>query len=172
MYFDRFRSLALVSVFSAAALTACAKPKAPTVVPKEVRVTALDLETVSLDMRVEMTNPNGFPITVQRVSGRVKIEGVDVGTVDVPHTVSLPPNAPTSVQVPLKVRWQGATQLATIAAQGRDIPFTVDGSVGVGSEKLSVDVPYTQNGVITQKQLQDAAIRSVQKQLLPLLQGR
>jgi LEA14-like dessication related protein len=152
------------------ATTACSKPKPPTIVPKEAKVVAVDADGLTLDLQVEMTNPNGFALNVRRVAGRVKVDGIDLGSVDAPSAMALPPNAPTLVRVPTKVRWEGAAALATIAAKGRDVPFVVDGTVGIGGEKLSVDVPFSQAGVITQRDLQQAVIRSIQKHVLPGLQ--
>jgi LEA14-like dessication related protein len=160
----------VLAIAVGAGAIACSKPKPPTVVPKEAKVVGVEQDGVTLDLKVEMTNPNAFPLSVQRVSGRVNVDGVDLGAIDVPHALALAPNTPTLVQVPTKVRWEGAAALATIATKGRDIPFRVDGNVGVGGERLSVDVPFSQTGVITQAQLQQAVIRSIQKHVLPGLQ--
>jgi LEA14-like dessication related protein len=166
---SRRAALALILVMGFMFVVACAKPKPPTVVPKDAKIVALDTETVTLELRLELTNPNGFAIDVRRISANVMVEDLVIGTIDVPHAVSLSSNVPTLVTVPLKLRWDGAAALAKIAAKGKDVPFRVDGSVGIGGERLNVDVPYSQSGVITKQQQEEAAIRSIQRQLLPMI---
>lgn len=159
------RPLAVVLV---ALVLACSKPKPPTLVPKAAQVTAIDPQGVTLDLAVEMTNPNGFTLAVQSVSGHVVLaDGSDLGEVRVGQAVTLPPGAPTLVKVPMTVHWAGVAVLAANALGGRDLPFTVSGSVAVGGEKLNVEVPYSMAGTITQEQLRRAATTSLGKLKLP-----
>lgn len=163
------RSLCLLATTTLLALAACSKPKPPTIVPKSAQVVSIDRDGTTIQLQVELTNPNAFPLTAQRVKARVQLEGpMDLGEVNVPQALSLPANAPTLATIPITIRWEGAAAFASVAAKGRDVPFVVDGTVTVGGEKLNVDLPYRQTGVITQAQLRDAAIRSIEK-LIPNL---
>lgn len=162
------RLFAFVSLIAVALVVACAKPQPPKVVPKAAQVTSVDAQGINLELTVEMTNPNGFTLAVQSITGRVVIGGqTDLGEVRVPHAVSLPPSTPVSVVVPMTIRWSGASILAASALRGEDLPFTVQGSVGVGGEKLNVDVPFSMSGVVTRAQLEKAAMNSLQKLQLP-----
>jgi LEA14-like dessication related protein len=135
-------------------------------------VTAIDPQGVSLDLAVEMTNPNGYTLAVQNVSGRVVLEnGTDLGEVVVSQALSLPPNEKMLVKVPLTARWNGVASLAATALSGKDIPFTVTGKVGVGSEKLSIDVPFAIAGVLTRAELERSLTNQLGKLRLPLPVG-
>ncbi len=164
------RVLALVSsLVLFLALAACSKPQPPKLVPKAAQVIAIDPQGISLELTVEMTNPNSFTLGVQSVTGHVVLgDGSDLGEVRVAQAISLPPNVPTLVKVPMNIRWAGVAGLAANAMSGKDVPFTVSGSVGVGSEKLNVDVPYSMAGTITQDLIRRSIITSLGKLPLPV----
>lgn len=156
--------LLIALVTFALALTGCPKPKPPTLVPKAVQVLGVDPQGITVEMTVEMTNPNGFALSVQSVKARVLMaDGSDLGEVNVVQAITLPPSTPTLVKVPMTVRWSGVNMLGMQALSGKDLPFTVKGTVGVGGEKFFVDVPYSVAGVVTQEQLKRAAINSLGK---------
>ncbi len=158
------RPLALLLIALALAFVACSKPKPPTLVPKAVQVVGVDPQGLTVEMTVEMTNPNGFSVSVQSVKARVVLaDGSDLGEVNIVQAITLPPSTPTLVRVPMTARWSGVNALGAQALSGKDLPFTVTGTVGIGGEKLSVDVPYSVSGVVTQEQLKRAAINSLGK---------
>jgi LEA14-like dessication related protein len=167
----RARSTLALAV-AAPLLVACTKPKPPTLVPKGAQVTGIDPKGVTIDLTVEMTNPNGFAIEVQDIRGRVVLaDGSDLGEVNVTHAVSLPSNVPTLVKVPITANWAGMGSLAAMALGGKDLPFTVSGSVGVGTPSWNVGVPYSVSGTVTQDQLKRVVASELGKLKLPLPLG-
>jgi LEA14-like dessication related protein len=164
-----------VTVLAALAIgvCGCTKPKAPTLVPKEVTVTAVDL--TGFDMRVKMDafNPNGFTIAVRSIVAHVIVDGTqDLGTVTASEPINLPPNVHTLIDVPMNVKWKGVGGLATLAKARKPIPYTVDGTATVGGETLNVDVPFKLEGKITPEQVQQAMVKSIQAiPGLPGIQG-
>jgi LEA14-like dessication related protein len=164
-------SKSLVSALLFASVTvACAKPEAPSVTPKEVQVTAVGTDGISLGLKAEMHNPNSFGLTVTRVTGKVKLaSGTELAEVTVVRSIALPAKQSTLVDVPIKINWNGAAAAAKEALSGKDLPFTLEGKVGVGSERLSVDVPYTISGIVTQQQMKDGLMKTFGN--MPFLQG-
>lgn len=143
-------------------LAACSKPDPPQITVKEARIIGLDANGVTVQVRVDATNPNAVALSVQSVTGNVKLDGKhDLGTITVPKPVSLPAKATTPLDVPLVAKWQSLATLTQLAAAQRTIPFTVDGTVAVGGESLSINVPFQTSGSVTREQLTEAAIRSI-----------
>lgn len=155
-------ALALVVFLAFALLAACEKPQPPHVTPKEARVTAVTPRGIEVLVKVEATNPNSFPVTAQRFSGKAKLEGThEFASVSVAKQVTLPPNTPTLIDVPLSIPWTDAPYLGTLLQHPHPVPYVVDGTVAIGGEKLNVDVPFTVSGTITVEQLATAAIRGL-----------
>lgn len=149
------------------AAPACKKPEPPRLTPKEAQVTSLDAAGVDLRVKLAAQNPNGFELAVQKISGRVLLEGKEeLGTFDAPSGIRLPAGVETVVEVPVRARWAGVGALAKLASGKRSVPYVVDAKVTIGGEKINVEVPVRLEGVITDKMVADAAIRSLPN-LLP-----
>jgi LEA14-like dessication related protein len=144
------------------ALIACSKPDPPVLTPKSARVTQVSLAGVDLMLDVEAMNPNAVELAIREVSGKVVLDGkYDLGIATVAAPIRLPAGARTEVAVPMALTWKDVSALATLAASSRAVPFTVDGTVNVGGERLNVDVPFHLTGTLTHDDLVKAAQRSL-----------
>ncbi|WP_394831201.1 LEA type 2 family protein [Pendulispora rubella] len=140
---------------------ACSKPQPPEITVKDAKVTEVNAGGLTVAVNAELYNPNKFPMTLQSVTGNVKLEGkYDLGQVTVSTPVSLPAGARTPATVPLVMKWQNAGSMAALVTGGETIPFTVAGTAAVGGEKLSVDVPFQVQGSVTRAQIGQAVMRS------------
>ena len=122
---------------------------------------SISLAGLKLDVQVDATNPNGSELTAQKVSGKVTMNGQPLGTIEVPENVTLPAKATTAITATLDSPWQNVQMLAPLAASGKPIPYSVDGSVTVGGAKINVDLPYHLDGVITPQQMRAAIAASL-----------
>lgn len=166
-----WRSLIATLLFSTLLLlvggSACSKPEPPKIVPKEAKVTAIGPAGLEVLLKVEATNPNSITLSAQSFTGKAKLDGKhEMGTVTVNKPVTLPPNTPTMIDVPMTLPWTDAKVLASLVAVQRPVPYVVDGSVKVGGERLQVDVPFSLSGSITREQMVGAAVKS-----LPIVPG-
>jgi LEA14-like dessication related protein len=149
------------------ATSACSKPEPPTLVPKEVKLTALGPTGANVLLRVEATNPNRVALSVRSVTGKAKLDDKwALGTVTIANPVVLPPHAPTMVDVPMTLPWSDLNALTALAAKTGPVPYVVDGTVSVGGEHLNVDLPFSISGTITREQILGAALKS-----LPVIPG-
>jgi len=145
------------------AAASCSKPEPPVLTPKEATVTRLDLAGADLRVTMEAFNPNRVALSAQRVVGRVVLDGKhDLGTVTIDRPTTLPAGARTLIDVPLAVKWSNAATFASLASARRAMPYTIDGTVTVGGERLNIDVPFSLRGVITQEQIVQATMSSLQ----------
>ncbi|WP_437782781.1 LEA type 2 family protein [Sorangium sp. So ce1097] len=145
------RSLLLAA---AVTLVACSRPEPPTLKPEVAAVTAVTVQGIDLRVQIQAYNPNGIDLSMRSVKANVVLDGkYDVGTVTVPVPLKLTAKAWTPIQVPLSVKWQDLTSIAAMAAQGRGVPYQVNGTVAIGGETLNVDLPFQLAGTITHDQL-------------------
>jgi LEA14-like dessication related protein len=150
---------------------ACKKPAPPTIVPKEARAVGISPSGLDLVIVVEATNPNAITLSAQSVTATAKLDGTwDVGTVTITKPFALPPNAPTRLDVPLTIPWTDVRALGALALAQKPVSYVVEGTVGIGGDHLSVDLPFSVTGTITREQIAAAALKSIPS--LPLLPGQ
>lgn len=160
------RRALLPCVLGAAALVlampACKKPQPPQLVPQSAKVMNVDVAGIDMRVTFDAFNPNAYDLSVRRVTAHVVIDGkLDLGTVSADQPISLPAGKRILVEVPIAVRWNGATALGALGAVKKVIPYEVDGTANVGGETLNLDVPFKLRGEITQQQLVNATLKSL-----------
>ncbi|MGK3991035.1 LEA type 2 family protein [Sorangium sp. So ce136] len=153
------RSLLLAA---AVTLVACSRPEPPTLKPEVAAVTAVTAQGIDLRVQIQAYNPNSIDLSTRSVKANVLLDGkYDVGTVTVPAPLKLSAKQWTPLQVPLSVKWQDLASIAALTAQGRGVPYQVNGTVAVGGETLNVDLPFRLAGTITHDQLVAAVGKSL-----------
>jgi LEA14-like dessication related protein len=155
----------LLSFFAVLALCAgCSRPKPPTVTPESVQVTSLTPTVLDLLAKLDVHNPNGFPLIVHGVSGKLVLDGnVDMGTAQTTSGVSVPANANQRVSVTLSVPWRNLAALAPLVLEGKPVSYRFDGKATVGGNSLNVDVPFTLTGSLTSAELLQAGLKNLPK---------
>jgi LEA14-like dessication related protein len=158
------RALSLLAslVWLVLAVAGCKKPLPPQIVPKEARAVAISPAGLDLVIGVVATNPNAITLSAQSVTAKAKLDGKwDLGTVKIDKPIALPPNVPTTVEVPMSMPWGDARALASLATAPGPVPYVVEGTVNVGGESLNVDLPFTLQGTLTREQIAAAALKSI-----------
>ena len=149
-------------LLAALAMVSCSGPEPPTLTPVSGAITSVSPAGLGLRVKLEAYNPNSFGLTTRDVTAKVTLDGrYDAGTVTIRHALDLPAQKRTALDIPVTMTWQDLAGLAGLAAAGRDIPYTVEGTVAVGGEKLNVNVPFRIAGSVTQKQLLQATMSSL-----------
>src|SRR5262249_54464696 len=101
-------------------------------------------------------------LSARSVTGKVVLDGkYDLGSATISKPISLPAGARTTLDVPLALNWHDVGALAQLAAQSRPVPYSVDGTVTVGGERLNVDLPFHMTGTITQETLVEVTTHSL-----------
>lgn len=121
----------------------------PRVSVQDVRLTGIGLTGGSLDVLVNVDNPNDFRLDATRMTYRLLIDTLPLanGIVGSPFTV----DAKRSNQVRIPVNFT----FAGLAAAGRTLlntgsaPYTVTGDVTVGTPLGNFTLPYSSTGRIT-----------------------
>lgn len=149
-------------LLAALVITGCSGPEPPTLTPVSGAITSVSPAGLGLRVKLEAYNPNSFALTTRDMTAKVTLDGrYDAGTITHRQPLELPAQKRTVLDIPVTMTWRDITGLAGLAAAGRDLPYTVEGTVAVGGEKLNVDVPFRIAGTVTQKQLIQATMSSL-----------
>lgn len=160
------RPLFAAVVFALAlALVGCSKPEPPRLTPLSAKLTSISTLGIDVDLKLDAENVNDSDLSARSVTATIVVDGrIALGTVTVAHAIKLPAHKKTTLDVPVSSRWKDLSGLVSLAsAAGKDVPYTVDGSVELGGETLHVQVPFHVVGVLTREQLTQAMLNSLPK---------
>jgi LEA14-like dessication related protein len=152
----------------AVALAGCSQPEPPKLTPEQAKVTSISPAGIALNVRLEAYNPNSVDLSARKVVARVKLDGrIDLGTVKVPTALNLPAQRRTKLDVPLSLKWSDLSFVIALATSNRSVPYEVDGTVELGGDAFSVDVPFRMGGTISHDELVRATANSLPKISIP-----
>lgn len=123
-----------------------ALPQLPKIAFKAPRIANLSLTTASLEMPLEVTNPNAFELPVSAVNGAIALSGAKVGTIATGDLGMLPAGGTRTVSLPLTFELLEAAQAATALRSG-SAPLAFDGALTTG--QLSLPMRWAQTVAIT-----------------------
>ncbi len=143
-------------------LGACSRPDPPTLVPDKVKVTAMSMSRLDLAVTLKVTNPNSVGLVARTVHAHVVVaDKFDLGTVDIPVVTSFPAGKTTPLEVPLSVQVRDVAPLAQLAVTQASLPYTVEGTVGLGGDLLHVDLPFRLADSVPRDQVVHAAMGAI-----------
>jgi LEA14-like dessication related protein len=99
--------LVLGLVLPGCALVQQVRFQAPTVGLAGVSVTGLGLSGGSLDLKLDVFNPNSYTLRSTRLQVGIDLENTPFGTAAIERPLELPPAAHSEVRVPLTFTWSG-----------------------------------------------------------------
>lgn len=146
-------------------LSGCIAGQLPTVRTDQIEVRGIGLEGLTLAVRLVITNErHSDTIHLDALRVHVTVADQDLGVVDVPEAVDLPPNEPVIIESDVSVPVTSLPDLA-LAAAGGPVPYHLDGRAHVLNIGWTVDFEY--DGDIPQNQIMGAAVPAIPFGLLP-----
>ena len=111
-----------------------------------VRVNSIGFDGASVDILVDVFNPNSYRLGLERFTYDLAIEGIHwgLGTTDSPLSVDARNSA--TIQLPLAVSWSKLGQAGREALRTGTVNYGVSGELMVATALGPVRVPYTKNG--------------------------
>jgi LEA14-like dessication related protein len=157
--FPVMRTPVLVVVALAAG---CSKPAPPTLTPERASVTQVNPQGIELRLELAATNPNSVDLSAREIHAHVVVDKkYDLGTVTLPKSLTLPAGKTTNLDVPLSAKWMDVGSLVQLAATQAAVPYSVDGTLSMGGDLVSVSVPFHLEGSVTHDQIVGGAINSL-----------
>jgi LEA14-like dessication related protein len=141
----RLRHLCAAAIVLAAAGCASFARQAfrtPTVALQDVRIRALGLEGGSLDLVLDVYNPNEYRIDATRLTYTLIADTALVATGEVNKRVTLNSRAHNDVTLPVRFTFKELLHAADVMLRTGAVDYTVKGEVTVDSPFGSVTRPY------------------------------
>ncbi|HET7623506.1 MAG TPA: LEA type 2 family protein [Gemmatimonadaceae bacterium] len=146
------RRLSLVAAVAVAGtITACATLgrgalKDPVVTLKDVRVNGIGFNGGSVDIVLNVYNPNHFDLDATRVTYKLFVDTIPLGTGATDTKLTVTQGDTTQVPLPLSFTWAGAGQAARSLMNTGTVNYRVIGDITVGSAYGTLTLPYDRTG--------------------------
>lgn len=146
---SRVGTVAAVSILLG--LSACATLRRqsflnPTVELKDVVVKGIGLNGGSLDVILDVYNPNDYRIDASRMTYTVVAESLQVATGEVTRRVTLNNKAMSTITLPVTFSMRELTQAAGVLLQRGSIEYVVQGDFTLETPFGSITRPYQGKG--------------------------
>lgn len=133
------RAAALAAALAAAG---CLTFRTPTIAFRGVAVSGVTRDRASLDVALDVTNPNGYRLGVRELTYRLSIEGAAAGEGSLDAAVEVPAHGSAVVKLPLTLAWAAFRSRALEFALSGGIPYAVEGEVVFTTPLGPVRRPY------------------------------
>lgn len=145
------RFFPVVMLMGLATTTGCARMaraafKSPTVELKGVQVRGIGLQGGTLDVVLDVYNPNGYAFDVSRLTYAVMAESVQVATGEVTRRVKLAGKEVTTVTLPVTFGMKELNKAANVLLQRGSVEYTVQGEFTLATRFGSITRPYASKG--------------------------
>lgn len=145
------RMAALLAAFAPLAVTGCARMarqafQNPVVELKDVVVKGIGMSGGSLDVVLDVYNPNGYRIDASRVTYVLYADSLKVATGEVTKMVTLDDKKTSRVTLPVNFTMRELTQAANILLQRGSVDYTVEGDFTLATPFGSITRPYRSKG--------------------------
>jgi LEA14-like dessication related protein len=111
-----------------------------------LRVNSIGLDGASLDIVVDVYNPNSYRLGLERFSYDLAIENVHFGAGATDSPLSLDARNTATVRLPLEVNWSRLGDVGRGALQIGSVNYGISGEMMVATALGSVRVPYSKAG--------------------------
>ena len=118
----------------------------PVVSLKDVRVNGLGFNGGSVDVLLNVYNPNRFDLDATRVTYKLYVDTIPLGTGATDSNFTMTNGDTTQVALPLSFTWSGASQAARSLMSTGTVNYRVAGAITVGSSMGTFTVPYDRTG--------------------------
>jgi LEA14-like dessication related protein len=147
-------ALSAVAVASLAGTAACASLgrrvfKEPIVTFREMRINGLGLTGGSLDVVLNVYNPNNFRLDATRLTYNLMVDSVNFGSGAIDQQFVVQSGDSTLVRLPLAFTYAGIGNAGRQLLNTGTINYRVTGDVTVGTPLGNFTRPYDQSGRYT-----------------------
>jgi len=118
----------------------------PVVNLRDVRVTGVGLTGASLDVVLNVYNPNHYRLDLGRLTYQLNVEGTQLATGTYETSTSFAEGDTTMVRLPISLTYSGIGSAARQLMNSGAVNYTVRGDVGVRTPIGSYTVPYQSTG--------------------------
>lgn len=145
------RLVVAVAAVALAGSAACASMglgnfEEPIVTVRDIRVNGLGLTGGSVDIRLNVYNPNNFRIDGTQLTYQLWVDTIPFGSGTTEEDFVVNGDDSTVVTLPLDFTWAGVGSAGRTVMNTGTVPYRVAGNIRVSSAVGSVTVPYDHSG--------------------------
>ena len=118
----------------------------PVVTVRDVRVNGVGLTGGSVDIRLNVYNPNNFRIDGTELTYRLWVDTIPFGSGTTTENFVVSSKDSTVVTLPLSFTWQGVGTVGRAVMNTGTVPYRVAGDIRVSSAVGAITVPYDRTG--------------------------
>lgn len=122
--------------------------EAPSAQLSGVTITGLGLSGGSLELRLDVLNPNSYTLRSTRLQVTIDLENTPFGTAAIDRALELPPASHSEVRVPLTFTWSGVGAGARAMLSKGSLNYGLTGRILVDSPLGERSVDLRTNGVV------------------------
>ncbi len=123
--------------------------KQPVVTLKDVRVNGLGFNGGSVDIMLDVYNPNHFDLDATRITYQLFVDSIPLGTGATDSETTVTKGDTTQVALPLSFTWAGASQAARSLMNTGTVNYRVTGDMTFGSSVGPFTVRYDRTGTFS-----------------------
>jgi len=155
------RAWLLLAVCAGASAAACRKPQPPSIRPHLARVTGVTPAGIALEVQLEVTNPNSFPLAAEAVEGTLFVaNGQKLGSGLAHPRSPIEAQGTSLVSCDVQVAWADLSAIVPLLASPR-IPYELRGQLTLGGRTINVSLPFTFAGELDRSELLRAGMRGL-----------
>lgn len=155
------RGWLLVAAGLLALAAGCRKPQPPSIRPHLARVTGVSPTGVELEVQLEVTNPNSFPLAAEAVTGTLYVSGGQKLGEGLAHPRSpIAAGGSSLVSCQVLVAWADLGAILPLLVQQR-VPYELRGELTLGGRSINVTLPFTFHGELDRSELLRAGMRGL-----------
>ncbi|HEX6965920.1 MAG TPA: LEA type 2 family protein [Gemmatimonadaceae bacterium] len=121
----------------------------PVVSIKTLRLNGVGLNGGSLDVVLNVYNPNGFRLDASRLTYKLMLDSIPFGTGTADSLFTVGSKDSTAIRLPLDFTWAGVGEAGRQLINTGTVQYHVLGDLTVGSPVGSFTVPYDRRGRVS-----------------------
>ena len=121
----------------------------PTVTYRELKLVDIDSKGMSLNLLLNVNNPNSYDITLDGYKYRFTILDLPLGKGEKKEIVQFPGMKSTDIQVPVRITYGDALGIIMKLPNPTSIPYQLEAGLDISTPVGTLTFPITTSGVIT-----------------------
>lgn len=120
----------------------------PTVTFRELKLVDIDAKGLTLNLLLNVNNPNSYDITLDGYRFSFKILDAPLSTGEKKEIVQFPGNKATDIQVPLRVTFGNVLDIIVKRPNPTSIPYQLEAGLDIATPVGTLNFPISTSGVI------------------------
>lgn len=115
----------------------------PKIQNQKLDVKKISLESVELDLVVDLLNQNSFDVPLENLEFTILVDGKDLSSKKIDKLSTLAAKKTTQVKVPIELKWTRLWELGFNLLKAQEIPYEIQGTIKAKGFEIPFDEKNT-----------------------------